>query len=130
MASEEFLLKQFKEQLITFMDELIEKFPNESEFIILRILIKDQMKIENIMGKFLKEIYPKKNDIKNRKDSFFIENNFLSTTNGSLFKNLWRSEILDREDKDIIWKWMDAFLYIGSTYLSNYGYIKNWEPST
>ena len=76
MASEEFLLKQFKEQLITFMDELIEKFPNESEFIILRILIKDQMKIENIMGKFLKEIYPKKNDIKNRKDSFFIENNY------------------------------------------------------
>ena len=116
MSLKEKLLLQFKKQLICFIDELIDQFPGESDFIIMRILIKDQMRIEDIIGKFISEILPNKQDIKDRKNSFFIENNFLETRNGSLFKTLWESENIDEDDKKIIWKWMDLFVCIAQKY--------------
>ena len=116
MSLKEKLLLQFKEQLICFIDELIDQFPEESDFIIMRILIKDQMRIEDIIGKFISEILPNKQDIKDRKNSFFIENNFLETRNGSLFKTLWESKNIDEDDKKIIWKWMDLFVCIAQKY--------------
>ena len=77
MSLKEKLLVQFKGQLIYFIDELIEQFPEESDFIIMRILIKDQMNIEDIIEKFIADILPNKQDIKDRKNSlidlyFFI----------------------------------------------------------
>jgi len=116
MSLKEKLLVQFKGQLIYFIDELIEQFPEESDFIIIRILIKDQMNIEDIIEKFIADILPNKQDIKDRKNSFFIENKFLETRNGSLFKTIWESENLDEDDKKIIWKWMDLFVCIAQKY--------------
>ena len=118
MSSKEKILSQFKSQLIKFVDELIDQFPNESDFIIIRILIKDQMNIEDIMKKFINDVLPYKEDIKARKDSFFINNKFIETSNGSLFKILWESNNLDDDDRIIIWKWIDLFVIIGQKYLN------------
>ena len=118
MSSKEKILSQFKSQLIKFVDELIDQFPNESDFIIMRILIKDQMNIEDIMEKFINDVLPYKEDIKERNDSFFIENKFIQTSNGSLFKILWESNNLDIDDRIIIWKWIDLFVVISKKYLN------------
>ena len=117
MSLKEKILVQFKTQLIKFIDELIDQFPEQSDFVIMRILIKDQMNIEDIMKKFINDVLPMKKDIKERNDSFFIKNNFIETSNGSLFKILWESENLDKDDRIIIWKWIDLFVIIGKKYL-------------
>ena len=117
MSSKEKILSQFKSQLIKFVDELIDQFPNQSNFVIMRILIKDQMNIEDIMKKFINDVLPHKEDIKERNDSFFIKNKFIQTSNGSLFKILWESDNLDDDDRIIIWKWIDLFVVIGKKYL-------------
>ena len=127
MSSKEKLIIEFRNQLIKFLDELIDQFPGESQFIIIRILVKDQILTENVLGQFIKDILPEKNNIKNRKDSFFTNNKFLKTKNGSLFKTVWECSQLDKEDREIIWKWIDLFVYLGEQYLDKYGVIEGWE---
>ena len=53
------ILIQFKNSLVSFLDELIELFPQEPELIILRIFTKDQIPIEDIMNKFIYAINKK-----------------------------------------------------------------------
>ena len=33
------------------------------------------------------------------------------------FKKLWRSGKLDDDDKKIIWKWIDSFVYLSDKYI-------------
>ena len=73
MSSKEKLIIEFRDQLIKFLDELIDQFPSESQFIIIRILVKDQILIEDVLGQFIKDILPEKNNIKNRKDCVFYK---------------------------------------------------------
>ena len=127
MSSKEKLIIEFRDQLIKFLDELIDQFPSESQFIIIRILVKDQILIEDVLGQFIKDILPEKNNIKQRKDAFFTDNKFLKTKNGSLFKTVWECPQLDKEDREIIWKWIDLFVYLGEQYYDQYGFIKGWE---
>ena len=47
------ILQQFKDNLVSFLDELIDVFPSESELILLRIFIKDQIPTEDILNKFI-----------------------------------------------------------------------------
>ena len=111
------LMKEFREQLVNFLDEIIEQFPMESDFVLIRMFIKDQIPVH----------------VKNRDESFFLDNQILYT-GGNInlekidhFKKLWKSDLLDKDDRDTIWKWMDCFIKISNNYYNKYGYIKGWE---
>jgi hypothetical protein len=56
MSSIEILL-EFKNSLVTFFDELIDQFPEEGDLIMVRIFLKDQMPIENVMTIFINNLY-------------------------------------------------------------------------
>ena len=43
------ILLQFKNELITFFDELIDIFPSEGDLVMIRIFLKDQIPIEDVM---------------------------------------------------------------------------------
>ena len=43
-------------------------------------------------------------------------------------KNLWKSSLLDTEDRKVLWSWFDLFVLLGEKYLKTYGYVKGWEP--
>ena len=47
------ILKQFKNTLICFLDELIGQFPSEGDLVIFRIFLKDRVPIENILNFFV-----------------------------------------------------------------------------
>jgi hypothetical protein len=120
--SEIIILNQFKKQLISFFDELISQFPEAPELVILRILFKDQMPIEEVMKKFVHKLVSVRELIKNRDEAFFLENNFFNFTskeNVSGLKKLWRSNKMDAEDKLTVWKWMDSFVYLADKYAKN-----------
>jgi hypothetical protein len=133
------VLKEFKNNLISFFDELIDQFPEMGDLVMLRIFLKDQIPIKDVTEMFSFQL--NKNDqqirkiIKERNEQFFLEeNNFfdgLINTNAdnnsglsssgvknkvSKFQNIWRSNRLDKEDKDTIWKWIDSFVFLTDKY--------------
>ena len=43
------------------------------------------------------------------------------------FKDLWLSNKLDDEDRDIIWQWMAVLTKIADQYHQKFGCIPGWE---
>jgi hypothetical protein len=112
------ILEKFHKSLVSFFDALIDMFPNEKEFILIRILVKDQIPSTQIMGYF--QLVASNNEImdsiKKRDDQFFLQNVLFSKINKSdIFKNIWISK-LDDDDKQMIWDWVDAFMKLTNSY--------------
>ena len=115
--SKESILSAFKKQLVSFIDELIEQFPRCPDFIVMRIFINDQISIKSIIKKFIKDILPLTDLIKNRDDNFFLKTQIVPyPQNPNFFKDLWFSNLLDADDKKIIWRWMDVFVLLVQRY--------------
>jgi len=133
------ILSQFKTSLISFIDELIVMFPNESDFIIARIFINDQVPIEDVINAFSEKIYANNNllkkMIKERDESFFLKNNVFSyfgddkvnkfkdicpldiiENKVNKFKDIWVSDTLEESDKITMWKWVDIFVILADRF--------------
>ena len=117
------ILSVFKTSLISFVDELIGQFPQEPDLIILRIFLKDQVPIQDVMNKFIyainKEDQKIKNEIKERNDMVFLKNEIFETiskTKTINFGKLWKSDTLDKGDKETIWRWIDSFVLLSEKY--------------
>ena len=114
------ILKQLKEQLILFFDELIDTLPDEPDLIIIRIFIKDKYPVEDIMKYLMKKFIPLRNCILKEDEGFFLNNNILfeemDNTKVNHFKRIWRSETLSEDDRKVIWKWFKGFLYLAEKY--------------
>ena len=70
------LLEKFQKSLVTFFDELVEMFPNEKDFILIRILVKDQIPSTQIMSYFEMVMLNKEitSSIERRDDDFILSN--------------------------------------------------------
>lgn len=124
MSSELEILIQLKTQLVNFLDELIESFPNEPDFVIFRIFVNDRIPIADIMKYITTNLCPLHDMVKSRDEKFFLNNNVLfekfnENENGKVnhFKRMWTSKDLDKEDKEVIWRWFQSFIYLGNKYL-------------
>ena len=113
------LLEKFQKNLVRFFDELIEMFPNEKDFILIRILVKDQIPSTQIMNYFEMVMMNKEivASIENRDDTFILSNVLFSKISKSdVFKNLWEKR-LDNDDKEMIWSWVDSFKTMTTQYM-------------
>lgn len=117
------LLKQLNNHLVSFLDELIETFPQEPDFIIFRILVKDKLDTEDIMNYIVNRLCPLQDMVKNKNESFFLDNNILfenldKKNNDKInrFKKIWISGNLDQENKDILWSWFASIISLGKRY--------------
>ena len=118
------ILKQFKNALISFLDELIGQFPSEGDLVIFRIFLKDRVPIVNIINYFVMRILPLKKMVDERDEDFFLNKCelFESIENPekkckvNRFKKLWRSECLDSDDKRVVWEWFDSFIFLSEKY--------------
>ena len=121
------VLTEFKNNIITFFDELIDQFPDLGELVIMRIFLKDQICIKDVIE--MTGFQLNKNQgiirkmIKDRNEEFFLEeNNFFDVlsenkkNNFLKFSSIWRSKRLDKEDKETIWKWIDSFVFLTDKY--------------
>jgi hypothetical protein len=127
------IMFEFRNQLVTFLDELIEQFPQEGDFVIIRIFIKDQIPVADVIGRFIRDLLPLREQVRSKDEQFFLQNSILYT-GASLasdkinhFKDLWLSKQLDNNDRDIIWKWMDLFIAISHKYYKSFGFVPGWE---
>lgn len=118
------ILKQFKNALISFLDELIVQFPSEGDLVIFRIFLKDRVPIDQILNYFVLRILPLKDMVKERNEDFFLNKCSLfedinsSDQKGKVnrFKKLWRSSSLDDDDKKVVWSWFDTFICLSEKY--------------
>ena len=113
------LLEKFQKSLVSFFDELVEMFPNEKDFILIRILVKDQIPSTQIMSYFEMVMLNKEitSSIERRDDEFILSNVLFSKISKSdVFKNLWQTR-LDKDDKKMIWDWVDMFKSITTQYM-------------
>lgn len=121
--SENEILKQFKNALISFLDELIVQFPDEGDLVIFRIFLKDRVLINEIMNYVVHKLLPLKQMVQNRDEDFFLNHcSLFDDVEGkeknkvNRFKRLWRSEYLDDDDKRVVWEWFDSFIYLSEKY--------------
>lgn len=124
--SETQILIEFKNNLIAFFDELIDQFPQEGDLIMVRVFLKDQIPVKEAMEQFVHKITCNDNElkkmIKSRNENFFLDNNIfdnLGRDKVNHFAKLWRSNALDTEDKKVIWKWVDSFVFYAEKYLKS-----------
>lgn len=113
MADKKFeLLIKFKNVLMEFIDELVQQFPNDSDIIMCRIFIKDQIPTQTIMDKFVKYFIPHQDLILNQDPTFFTVGtcDFCASLNlnTNIFEKIWYSGTLDDEDKQVIWQWITS----------------------
>jgi hypothetical protein len=127
------LIREFRMVLVSFLDELIEQFPHEGDFVIIRIFIKDQVPMADVLGRFIRDLLPCSEQVKSRNEKFFLDNTLLysgasvADTKVNHFKNLWLSNQLDDNDRETVWKWMDALNKIASQYYKLFGSVPGWE---
>ena len=120
MSTQIEILIKFKNILVLFIDELIEQFPYDSDLILCRIYIKDQIPIENIMKLFTQHFYPQKKLIEDKNPDFFLDgtqsffDHLKLKTN--VFKKIWLSDTLDDEDRVVIWEWISSLLTLVDKY--------------
>lgn len=97
--------------LVSFLDELIEMYPEHGQFIAFRIMLKDQVPITTVQTHFQNKLLPEKDSVSKREVSFFDK--------GILFAPLGRgqSEVMrdlfhamHEDDKKAIWRWIDALI--------------------
>lgn len=122
MATPVDIANKFKNNLVKFIDELIEMFPEETQFVTFRLMVKDQIPIGMIMDHFVNNVLPVKDSIKKRDDRIFTESNVLAmgldNDDVNLFRRIWISSNLDKDDRAVIWKWLDAFVNMADQYRS------------
>lgn len=106
-------LQDLHRTLVAFLDELIEMFQEEGQFIALRIMIKDQIPISTIHRHFVNKLLPEKEVIRTRNKVFFDKNVLFAQLGQSQAENFKRLFLgLDEENQNAIWRWLDAFVLL------------------
>lgn len=114
------LLKKLKDELVLFFDELIELIPEEPDLVVIRIFMKDKFPIQDVMEYIVKKLVPLKQMVIQKDDGFFLNNNILfdeiDEKKVNHFKNLWQANILDEEDRSMLWQWFRGFIVMAEIY--------------
>jgi len=118
------ILQRFKGGLVNFIDELIQWLPEDEDLIGTRILINDQIPIEEIMKKFIEHIKPYRESIEKREEKFFLNDpqifSKVKKQNSVLsLRKLWENPEFSKDDKNKAWMWMDFFIKCIDLYEKN-----------
>jgi hypothetical protein len=115
-------MQTLHKNLVAFIDELIDMFPNEGDFVILRIMVKDRVPITDLVPHLSFYLLPEKDAVKlaiknalagnpglfnERINDMFAQFGGLTTTN---YKKLF--DDMDNENKIVIWKWLHLFIHL------------------
>jgi hypothetical protein len=121
MSTQLDLLVQLRMQLINFLDELIETFPGENDFLVYRIMIKDRLPITDIMDYVVKYVCPLQEAVRTKNDETILNHNIIfgklsekGMAKVARYKKIWQQ--IDQEDKNTIWRWVSSFINIGLKY--------------
>ena len=114
----------FQKNLVAFFDELIEMFPREGDFVIYRIMVKDQIPITELVKHISEYLLPQKDKVENAIKSALETGNAVpfDQTIGQLFNQFGgfdkaahykrMFDEMDNDSKIAIWKWLKLFIHL------------------
>lgn len=109
----------FKKNMMDFFDDLIEQYPEEGDLIVIRFFLAEQTPVETMMQQFIKTVLPNRHHIKNRDETFFLENEnvFGSSPKDKVihFKSLYLR--MDKAERSVLWDWFQSFVVLADNYL-------------
>ena len=119
------ILTIFKDKVIDFFEALIEQFPNEEDFIFLRLVINDAP-VEKVITAVSIAILPYSDMILNKNEKFFLEkcsdilknipNINIENIKIDHFRKIWLSTALTNEDRETLWEWFKLFVKLAKQY--------------
>lgn len=101
--------ERFKLGFVQMIDYMIETFPGDITYVAIRVYIKDQVDINDIIGYYTENIFPHSKMIEDKKDDFFSIPSNVPTDYLAIIKQKWTSEDMKPEIKERIWKYFDFF---------------------
>lgn len=111
------ILTLFRRQVVAFLDELIQQFPDETGLIFCRIAVNDAVSPCDLMSRSILYILPHEKKISRKDDRYFLNgkdmfSNLSTTHKGEVgrMKRIWVSERLNGDDREAIWAWFEAFV--------------------
>jgi hypothetical protein len=114
-------LSKFNEQLLNFVQEMCELFPEDKKLSTFHCTLEIMRKANprEVMNQFKEYVYPFKEKLLARDESFFLNNSFIDNVknNSSIsemlrMKEIWTSDRLTKNDKECIWNYFRVFLYL------------------
>ena len=125
---------KFKNNMLKFIDELIELCPDRGEFFMVKVFVRDNVPLQEIIERFADIVLPYTAQIKEKNQDFFLTTTALQDSmtcfeymrendNGKMLiestRKLW-SEKFDEDDKNACWKWLNLFVILAKKYKDNY----------
>jgi len=117
------VIEVFKNNLVNFIEILIEQFPTETDLIIIRTFFLEMCSSVDIINYFSHKLLNNKvkTMIEKQNDQFFIENDTLFSDIKNKqkvfhFKNVWLTAT-DNQKKSI-WQWFNKLVRIAEIYKS------------
>ncbi len=117
------VIEVFKNNLVNFIEILIEQFPSETDLIIIRTFFLEMCSAVDIINYFSNKLLNDKvkTMIEKQNDQFFIENDTLFSDIKNKqkvfhFKNVWLTAT-DNQKKSI-WQWFNKLVRIAEIYKS------------
>jgi hypothetical protein len=134
MTTEYDYIKGFKEQMVEFLDQLMDMFPTDGSFILIRVFVNDKIPVTAVIGRFMRDCLKYHELVEKRDGSLFLSKDFMYNSYGEeigieqidRFKDIWEKE-LDDEDKEMVWRWMDVFFKLSMNYYRRFGPVEDWE---
>ena len=111
--------RSLRKNIIDFNDQLIEKFPKYTDFLLLRVYL-DTTSVDKLMSGCIKFLLPHQKRILEKDEDFFLKGDDmfsqLSPKKVSLFKKIWQSTEMEEDDKDTIWQWFTVIVNLTDKY--------------
>lgn len=115
------ILRKFQQNIISFLDELIETFPSEPDLVLGRLFVSNQADPEFLIKSFILEVLPHKQIINDKDEELFLKSDFvlfknLDKNKVNYFQRLWRSPAMDDENREVFWAWIESFVVLAEQY--------------
>ncbi len=104
------ILKLFMDGAIQFFS-LLNRLFDDPDLIVVRLLFENQMPIEDLFNVFRARITPLTEKVRKHNEQFFLSDNTIFSgfpeDKVIKWKARWRSNRLDDDDRQCIWKWFE-----------------------
>lgn len=120
------LSKLFQHNLVLFLSELMEQFPEESDLALAHLFVSNHPDVSVLLDTFAENMVPHRAKILARDDQQVRGQNQIclealplqiSAAKARHFLKVWNSERVSEETRTVIWDWLRSFVQLADKYL-------------
>jgi hypothetical protein len=123
------ILNQFKNDILSFIDELLEQCSKDHDLFLLRFYFKDQKPIKDVMTSLIEKLALDDRKLKKiiyqRNETQFLDSNLINYFDMKYvtkFKKFWHD--FDQQTKNVVWDWLIHFCNLSDQYLTYINEVK------